>query len=259
MDDRLPKNDKFTFRIMDINCDAGESYGHWCIGDEANLFRWVRSVNIACGFHAGDPSHIQQTILLAKQHKLRIGAHPGYPDLVGFGRRSLVMSFSDIESMVMYQVAALKGMVEGNGSQLTHVKPHGALYTDSAVNPNIAQAIASAIYKISPELILVGLAGSISLEIAQEKGLVTLAEVFADRSYESTGQLTSRSIEGSVLSEEQEIRNQVQAFLGSKPIRSRTGEFIELKGQTICVHGDSHQAVQIAQWVWEEVHAVSPI
>lgn len=242
---------------MDINCDAGESYGRWSLGEEEQLFPLVNSVNIACGFHAGDPWHIQQTILRALKQDIRIGAHPGYPDLVGFGRRSIAMNLEEIESLVLYQVAALKGMVEASGGTLTHVKPHGALYNDSARHPDIAKAIARAVARVSSNLILVGLANSHSLIAGQEMGLQVWAEVFADRSYEADGSLTPRSLPGSLLSMEDSVRQQVQGFLSHQPILTRTGDRRLIVGQTICIHSDTEGAIQIAHWVQKEVNSFS--
>lgn len=238
---------------MDINCDAGESFGRWSLGDEEAIFPYVTSVNIACGFHAGDPWQIQQTIQRALRFGLRIGAHPSYPDLAGFGRRYMHLSNEEIEVMVLYQISALKGMVEAKGGMLTHVKPHGALYNESARNSSVAEAIARAVCQVSPDLILVGLANSVSLSVASSFNMPVWAEVFADRSYEATGELSPREFPGSVLHEEHLIRNQVRHFLRKKPIVSRTGELLSLQGDTICLHSDSPKAVASAQWIQDEV------
>lgn len=238
---------------MDINCDAGESFGRWTLGGEEAIFPYVTSVNIACGFHAGDPWQIQQTIKRALRFGLRIGAHPSYPDLVGFGRRSMHVSAEELAALVLYQVAALKGMVEALGGKLTHVKPHGALYNDSAQNPEIAEIIAQAVCQISPDLILYGLSESASITGGENAGLQVWSEVFADRTYEANGTLSSRNWAGSVLAEEWAIRQQVRGFLAKYPIKTRTGEMIHLTGDTICLHADSPNAKDMASWIHDEV------
>lgn len=238
--------------MMDINCDAGESYGRWTLGDEEAIFPYVTSVNIACGFHAGDPGQIYQTIKRALRFGLRIGAHPSYPDLVGFGRRSMPLSADELHALLLFQISAVKGMVEALGGKLTHVKPHGALYNDSAKNPEIAQVIAESIAQISSEIVLYGLADSVSLRVGRAAGLQVWSEVFADRSYELDGSLTPRHISGSVLSEEDSIRRQVRAFLAKSPIPTRTGDLILLSGDTLCLHSDSPDAERAARWIRQE-------
>lgn len=240
--------------MMDINCDAGESFGRWTLGEEEALFAQVTSVNIACGFHAGDPWHLQQTIARALRHGLRLGAHPSYPDLVGFGRRYMQVSSEELHALLVYQISAVKGMVEAQGGQLSHVKPHGALYNESAQNPGVATVIAQAVKQISPELQLFGLAGSASVVAGKEEGLPVWSEVFADRSYESNGTLTPRSLPGSVLTDEASIRRQVRSFVQQKPLVSRTGELVNVHGETICLHSDTPGAATAAVWIREEVN-----
>ena len=172
---------------VDLNCDMGESFGAWKMGSDAELMDYVTSVNIACGFHAGDASTIRKTVELAIKKRLAVGAHPSYPDLQGFGRRKMDLSSQEVFDVVLYQIAALKGIAESLGGRLNHVKPHGALYNEAAKNEAIAAAISKAVMSLDPTLVLVGLSGSASIAEAARVGLKTASEVFADRTYQIDG------------------------------------------------------------------------
>ena len=177
---------------LDINCDMGESFGRYRIGNDEEVIKYITSANIACGFHAGDPNIMRKTVQLALKHGVAIGAHPGFDDLRGFGRREINVSAADVYNLVIYQIGAIQAFVTAEGGTLEHVKPHGALYNIAARRKDIAEAIAEAVYAVNPELILFGLANSESIAAAKRIGLRVAREVFADRTYEKDGTLTPR-------------------------------------------------------------------
>ena len=224
---------------IDLNCDMGESFGRYRLGNDEAIMPFITSANVACGFHAGDPGVMAATVKLAKGSGVSIGAHPGYPDLQGFGRRAMDLSPAEIESCVLYQVAALAGFTRAAGAELVHVKPHGALYNQAAKNREVARAIARAVAQFSRELILVGLAGSLSIEAAEEAGLRAAGEGFADRAYNPDGSLRARNLPGAVYETTEEAlaqalrlaREGIQVTSGSQTIR--------VEVDTICIHGDT--------------------
>lgn len=222
---------------MDLNADVGESFGPWPMGHDEALTSVASTVNIACGFHAGDPVVISRTIDLAVRSGLAIGAHPGFPDREGFGRRELVMSSAELEASVLYQVAAVAGMVQAAGGKLAHVKAHGALYNRAAVDARMAAAIARAVWRFSRELVLVGPPGSELLAAAETIGLHSAAEGFADRAYEPDGSLRSRRLEGALLTDPALAAAQAVAL-------AQAGQV-----QTLCVHSDTPGAPEIARAV----------
>lgn len=232
---------------IDINCDMGESYGRFQIGNDREIFPYITSCNIACGFHGGDPLHIENTIRLALQHGTGIGAHPGYPDLAGFGRRKIHMTAEELRASLRYQVSALKGMVEGLGGQLRYVKPHGALYNAMAEEAEITHDVIVAIRDIDSDLKLMGLAGSLVQKIAREKNIPFIAEAFADRRYEPNGMLRSRTLDGAVLSDPQQAANQVISIVLKHQAHSIQGLPVAIEAQSICVHGDNPQVVPILE------------
>ena len=179
--------------IVDLNCDMGESFGAYKIGHDEDILDFVTSANIACGFHAGDPATMRKTVKLALEKNVGIGAHPGLPDLVGFGRRDMKITSQEAYDLVLYQMGALYGFVKAEGGTLQHVKPHGALYNMAAQSQALSEAIAEAVYKLDPELILFGLAGSELVKAGKKIGLRCASEVFSDRTYQQDGSLTSRS------------------------------------------------------------------
>ncbi|WP_323758143.1 5-oxoprolinase subunit PxpA [Roseivirga sp.] len=230
---------------IDINCDMGESYGNFSVGNDKAIFPHITSTNIACGMHAGDPYHIQKTIEMAIAHGVQIGAHPGYPDLQGFGRRVVSMSAEELSASIKYQVAALKGMVESAGGQLKYVKPHGALYNEMAKNEKEAITVVKAIKSIDPSLLIMGLAGSHMKHIVEAEGMIFIGEAFADRRYEADGKLMSRAKENSVIHDAQAAVNQVLSVVNNGYTKTLNGEKVELKAQSFCIHGDNPQAVEI--------------
>jgi len=223
---------------IDFNADVGESFGSYTIGDDEQLFRHITSANIACGFHAGDFNIMQATVKQAKKHGVAVGAHPGYPDLQGFGRRDLNMTPSEIYNMVVYQVGALKQFCEIQRVPLQHVKPHGALYNLGAVDQDVAEAIAKAVRDAVPEAILFGLCNSELIRAGKRCGLKTASEAFADRRYTDEGRLTSRHMPHAVLHTYEEILDQVREIVFNKRVRTATGNWIPLEADTLCFHGD---------------------
>jgi UPF0271 protein len=230
---------------IDLNCDMGESYGRYQIGQDDLVFPHITSSNIACGFHGGDPLHIEQTIQKAIKYRVQIGAHPGYPDLQGFGRRNMQIPATELKSIVKYQVAALKGLVESHGAHLHYVKPHGALYNTMARDVQEATAVIEAILEIDAKLKIMGLAGSLVKEVVQQKGGQFIAEAFADRSYNLDGSLMSRIQKGAVLHAPETIAEQVLSIVQKKGVYTITGDFVRIDAQSICIHGDNPEVVPI--------------
>jgi 5-oxoprolinase (ATP-hydrolysing) subunit A len=231
--------------MIDINCDMGESFGAYRLGDDAALLPLVTSANIACGFHAGDPPVMEATVRLAVDAGARIGAHPGYPDLQGFGRRNMDFSPAEVEALVLYQVGALAGFVRAAGAELAHVKPHGALYNQAAADPALAEAVARAVRRFSRDLVLVGLAGSALVAAGRAAGLLTWAEAFPERAYNPDGTLRSRKLPGAVIHDPAEAATNA-ARLAREGILLSGGA---LPVDTLCIHGDSPNALAVAKAV----------
>jgi 5-oxoprolinase (ATP-hydrolysing) subunit A len=238
---------------IDLNCDMGESFGAWTMGNDAALMDYVSSVNIACGFHAGDPSVIRKTIETAIVKKVKIGAHPSFPDLQGFGRREIKMPANEIFDVVLYQVSAVKGICEALGARLNHVKPHGALYNTAAKNAEIAAAIAEAVKKIDENLVFYGLSGSSLISEAGKLGLRTASEVFADRTYQTDGTLTPRSESNALIEDSKQSIAQVLEMIFDQKVTATNGEKITLKAETVCIHGDGKNALEFARLINAEL------
>ncbi|HMS43764.1 MAG TPA: 5-oxoprolinase subunit PxpA [Pyrinomonadaceae bacterium] len=234
---------------IDLNCDMGESFGAWTIGNDAELMDFVSSVNIACGFHAGDASVIRKTIETAIEKKIKIGAHPSFPDLQGFGRREMKLSPQEIFDIVLYQVSALKGICEALGTQLHHVKPHGALYNIAAKDENSAQSIAKAVKAIDSNLIFYGLSGSFLISEAEKIGLKTAWEVFADRTYQTDGSLTPRREPNALIKDTEIAIAQVLQMIQTHTVTATNGETVEIKAETVCIHGDGENALDFARTI----------
>jgi UPF0271 protein len=240
---------------IDLNSDLGESYGRYKIGRDEQVLRHITSANIACGFHAGDPLVMENTVKIALENGVSIGAHPGYPDLNGFGRRNMVMSPSELRACILYQVGVLKSMVEVYGGKLRHVKPHGSLYNMAARDYEMALVIARAVKDIDENLILVGLAGSMLVKAAKDMGIPSAGEAFADRAYDNDGFLVSRSVEGSVLRDEDVVVERVAKMIKKGKIKSFYGKEIDLIADTVCIHGDSDEALVFAKRLRSELDA----
>jgi UPF0271 protein len=224
---------------IDINCDLGEGFGIYQVAPEEQIFPWISSANIACGFHAGDPQTMRRSVRLALQHQVAIGAHPGTPDLAGFGRRSMGLSNTEIEAALLYQIGALEAFCRAIGTSIRHVKPHGWLYNEAAGNRQVADVIASVIKSLNPSWILFGLAGSEMLEAARQKGLPHAAEAFIDRTYEADGSLSARNQPGSVITNPQAAAQQCLEIVLKSRVRTATGAEVRVVAGTLCVHGDN--------------------
>lgn len=232
---------------IDLNCDMGEGFGAWEMGDDAAMLDIVTSANIACGFHAGDPTIMTRTAELARAKGVRIGAHPGYNDLWGFGRRPISGDRpEDIERMVAYQVGALQGCAALTGHRIDHVKAHGALYNTAAVDPAVAGAIARAVRAVDRSLILVVPPFSALERAGQEAGLRVAREAFADRTYEEDGTLTPRKLPGAVIHDAAAAAERVVRMVLDGAVTSRTGKPVPIAAETVCVHGDTPTAVAMA-------------
>lgn len=231
---------------VDLNCDMGESFGIYQMGTDSQIMPLVSSANIACGFHAGDPSVMRKTLEAAVAQGVAVGAHPGLPDLVGFGRRNMQVSAQEAYDMVVYQVGALAGFAKAVGVSLHHVKPHGALYNMAAKDKALADAIARAARDIDASLVLYGLAGSQLIQAGKNAGLRVASEVFADRTYQADGSLTSRSQPNALLQSDEEAVQQVLTMVMEKQVKAVTGEWVSLDADTICIHGDGAHALSFA-------------
>lgn len=234
---------------IDLNCDMGESFGPWKMGDDEAVLPYVSAVNIACGFHAGDPSTMIKTIQLALKYKVKIGAHPGFQDLVGFGRREMQLTAREVYALVVYQVGALAACAKVQQTTLQHVKPHGALYNMAARKPELADAIAAAVYDIDPRLVLYGLSGSELIRAGRAKGLNVYREVFADRTYQQDGTLTPRSDKHALIHDPKQAAEQVVGMIKTGKVVSLQGTTVDIQADTICLHGDGEEAVQFARTV----------
>lgn len=236
---------------VDLNCDMGESFGAYRMGTDAEILEFVTSANIACGFHAGDPATMRKTVKLALEKGVGIGAHPGLPDLVGFGRRSMDISPQEAFDMTVYQIGALYGFVKAEGGTLRHVKPHGALYNMAAKSRELSEAIAEAVYKVDPELVLFGLSGSELVKAGDKIGLRTANEVFADRTYQADGMLTSRRQPDALITDHGQAVRQVVRMIKEEKVLSQQGTDAFIKADTVCIHGDGAHALAFARQINE--------
>lgn len=238
------------FRV-DLNCDMGESFGAYKLGTDEEILQLVTSANIACGFHAGDPAVMHQTVKKALENGTAIGAHPGLPDLVGFGRRNMDISPKEALEMVVYQIGALYGFVKAEGGKMQHVKPHGALYNMAAKSRELSEAIAEAVYKVDPELILFGLSGSELVKAGEAIGLRTASEVFADRTYQQDGSLTPRRQAHALITDTEKAALQVVRMVKEGKVMSQQGVDIAIQADTVCIHGDGPHALSFARQIRE--------
>ena len=230
---------------IDINCDMGESFGNYHIGNDQEIFPFITSSNIACGFHGGDAVHMENTIRRAIDHGVRIGAHPGYPDLAGFGRRKMDLPSHELKAIIKYQLAAIMGMAKSLGTAVKYVKPHGALYNEAADSERIAAILIESVQEINRSIPIMGLAGSHFQEICNQQEVAFVAEAFADRSYESNGKLRARALEGAVITNPEKAVAQVLDIIFKKQITSYDGITFSQPAQSICIHGDNPAAVAI--------------
>ncbi len=236
---------------IDLNCDMGESFGAYTIGRDAEVMPSITSANVACGFHAGDPTVMRETVRLAMAHGVAVGAHPGLPDLVGFGRREMAIGARELEDAVAYQVGALAGLAAAEGVRLQHVKAHGALYNMAAKDPTLADAIARAVAAVDDSLVLLGLPGSELLRAGERHGLRVVAEAFADRAYEPDGSLVSRRKPGAVIHDPAAVVDRVRRMAREGVVRAIDGTDVRLPVGTICTHGDTPGADELVRRIRE--------
>ena len=241
--------------FIDLNSDVGESFGNWTMGDDAAIFRSVSSANIACGFHAGDPSTIARTCRDAVAAGISIGAHVGYRDLAGFGRRFLDCSPTELADDVLYQLGALEGIARAAGGRISYVKPHGALYNTIVTHQEQAQAVVDAVKAFGGDLPMLLLPGSVALDAAEAAGLRGVAEAFADRAYNPDGTLVSRREPGAVLHDEDAVAANMVRLATEGTIVARDGSTIKTSAESICLHGDTAGAVSMAAAVRRELEA----
>ncbi|MBD3109091.1 LamB/YcsF family protein [Bacillus sp. AGMB 02131] len=232
---------------IDINCDMGESFGCYHLGRDEEILDYITSANIACGFHAGDPATMRRSVQLALQKGIGIGAHPGFQDLVGFGRREMHISPAEAYELIVYQIGALHAFVVSEGGKMQHVKPHGALYNMAANNALLAEAIAEAVYRVNPELILFGLSGSELVKAGQTIGLRTADEIFSDRTYRCDGTLTPRNQANALIKDPEVAVSQVISIIKNGKTKSIAGTEVTLKAKTVCIHGDGGSALDFAK------------
>jgi len=239
---------------IDINCDMGESFGAYKIGMDEEVIKYITSANIACGFHAGDPSVMRKTVQMAIEHGVGVGAHPGYPDLLGFGRRNMDCTMDEIKDYVIYQVGALMGVAASLNTKVSHVKPHGNLYLMAVDNEKVATAIAEAVASIDENLIYLALAGSkgdMMREIGKKVGLRVAYEAFPDRAYTPDGTLVSRRKEGAVIKDPEKVAERALKMAKEKKVIAIDGTEITLEAETLCVHGDNPSAVNNVKTIRE--------
>ena len=231
---------------IDLNSDLGESFGRYTLGLDDQVIPLVSSVNVACGMHAGDPAVMRRTVKLAAEAGVAVGAHPGYPDLQGFGRRDIAMSPDEAYDYILYQIGALQAFCHATGARMHHVKPHGQLYNRAAVDPELARAVAAAVHDANLDLVLVGLANSELIRAGQAEGIRTAQEFFADRNYTDEGRLVSRNDPAALIRDEEHAIERVKNAI-------RTGKLVDLHPDTLCVHGDSPSALAFVSRIRQEL------
>jgi UPF0271 protein len=231
---------------VDINCDMGESFGAFTIGNDEAMMRYITSANIACGFHAGDPMVMDRTVAMALEHGVQLGSHPGYPDLMGFGRRVMDISLAELENYILYQLGALWAFAKAHKAEVRHIKTHGALGNVAFVNADVARAVARAAAKFSKDLILIALANSPLVEAGQEAGLKVALEAYPERAYNADGTLRSRKLPGASIHDPQVAVERALRMVREGVVVAYDGETVPMKADTLCIHGDNPAAPQIA-------------
>jgi len=239
---------------VDLNCDMGESFGAYKLGLDEEVIKHITSANVACGFHAGDPTVMRRTVNLARQHGVAVGAHPGFPDLLGFGRRDLAATPEEAKDYVVYQIGALQAFA--GPARLQHVKPHGALYNMAARDAGLAKAMVDAVLEVDKNLILVALSGSEWVRIGEKAGLRVASEVFADRAYNPDGSLASRRLPGAVIEDHEQVVSRGVRMATERKVTAINGKDIEVRADTICLHGDNPEAVTLAKTLKAKLLAV---
>ncbi|WP_233268870.1 LamB/YcsF family protein [Mucilaginibacter lacusdianchii] len=242
-------------QTIDLNCDMGEAFGNYPMPNDETLMDYITSANVACGYHAGDHDVMQHTVAMAVKKGVAIGAHPGLPDLQGFGRREMKISANEAYQITLYQIGALYGFVKAAGAKLHHVKAHGALYNMAAKDAALARSIVQAVHDFDPDLILYALAGSEMIKAAKQIGIYTASEVFADRTYQDDGLLTARSQPNALITDEQQSINQVLLMVKQQQVISINQKNISLVAETLCLHGDGAHAVEFAKTISQRLKA----
>lgn len=238
---------------IDLNCDLGESFGNYKIGMDEKVIPMITSANVACGYHASDPVVMNKTIGMAKEYGIEVGAHPGFPDLMGFGRRNMNVSPSEAKAYTLYQLGALDAFCRVHGRKMQHVKPHGAMYNMAAKNYSLAKAICEAIYEFDKDLIVMGLSGGELVRAGKDTGLRTALEVFADRAYEEDGTLVDRRKDGAVITDEEVAIARVVRMIKEQKVTAITGKDITIKADSVCVHGDGVKALEFVKKIRENL------
>jgi len=235
-------------RKIDINCDLGESYGHFKVGQDIEIMPHITSANIACGFHAGDPVTMARTVESAKRFKVAIGAHPSYPDLMGFGRREMKLSTEEMKNYIIYQIGALQAFAKASNIRLQHVKPHGALYDTAAKDENLSKTVVEAVQCVNPKLIIFAPPKSITAKMATKMGLPVALEAFADRAYNPDGTLVPRNVPNAVIEDPKLVVDRVTKMIIERTVSAINGKIVHLgEIHTICIHGDTPNAVELAK------------
>lgn len=238
---------------IDLNCDLGESFGNYKIGMDEEVIPLISSANVACGYHASDPIVMQKTIAMTKKFGTAVGAHPGFPDLMGFGRRNLSVSPAEAKAYTLYQLGALDAFCRTQGVKLQHVKPHGALYNMAAKDYELARGICEAIYEFDKDLIVLALSGGQLIRAGQDIGLRTALEFFSDRAYEEDGTLVNRRKEAAVITDENEALARVVRMIKENKLTAITGKDISIKADSVCVHGDGVKALEFVKKIREKL------
>lgn len=242
-------------KTLDLNCDMGEGFGVYKIGDDAQLLQYVTSANVACGFHAGDPSTMARTVRLAVAAGVSVGAHPSLADLQGFGRREMAVSPAEVYDAVAYQLGALKAIAKAAGTSVRHVKTHGALYNMAARSEQLSEAISRAVKDVDGSLVFYAPAGTLSVTVARDLGLRVLCEVFGDRTYQDDGTITPRKLPRAMITSLDESVAQVKNMLQDGFVRSLSGREVPIEADTLCIHGDQPGAVSFAKGLREALTA----
>lgn len=240
---------------VDLNSDLGESFGRYTLGMDADILQLVSSANVACGYHASDPLVMNKTIAMAKEAGVRVGAHPGFPDLMGFGRRNMDVSPAEAKAYTLYQLGALDAFCKIHGVKMQHVKPHGAMYNMAGKDYALSKAICEAIYEYDKELIVMALSGGELVHAAEDMGLKVAREVFADRAYEEDGSLVNRRKEGAMITDENEAIARVVRMIKEQKVTAITGKDIPIKADSVCVHGDGVKALAFVKKIRETLTA----
>lgn len=236
-------------RAIDLNCDLGEGFGVYRLTRDEELMGLVSSINVACGFHAGDPLTMKRTVSTAVSRGVKVGAHPGLPDLLGFGRRKMEIAQQELEAYLIFQVGALEAIARDCGAKLQHVKAHGALYTSLAASPALSETLVDTIARLWPDLVLVAPSGSITYTMAREKGIRVAAEAFADRAYNDDGMIVPRNLPGSVIADPVVVAERAVRLVIEGKIETITGGQIQIRADTLCVHGDTPNAEEIVKTI----------